>query len=181
MRPRATKVHVPREHIVQQPSIAFNRYAFLTLCVLFLLAVSGFAQQLGTTVVSGEVSDPQSAMVRGAQIVAVQRSTGLQRTTTSNGSGLFAINDVAPGDYELRVSAAGFATYVAPVHLEVGQQATVKIRLGVERQETTVDVSDLEITEEVNTTSSVVDGVVNSRQIDNLPLNGRNFLELALL
>jgi hypothetical protein len=132
-------------------------------------------------VVSGEVSDPQGALVRGAQIVAAQTTTGLQRTTTSNGSGLFVINDVAPGKYELRVSAAGFAPYVGPVRLEVGQQATVRIRLSLQSQQTTVDVSDLEITEEVSTTSSVVDGVVNSRQIDNLPLNGRNFLELALL
>src|SRR5882672_5740605 len=74
--------------------------ALLTLWVLFLFVAGGSAQELGTGVIRGEVSDPQSAVVHGAQVTAVQISTGLQRGTTTANSGLFALNDLAPGDYQ---------------------------------------------------------------------------------
>jgi outer membrane receptor protein involved in Fe transport len=81
----------------------------------------------------------------------------------------------------MKVVAAGFAGYESLVHLEVGQQANLKIRLSVKEQLTVVQIDDANSIAEVNTVSSVVDGVVTSAQIDNLPLNGRNFLELSLL
>lgn len=154
---------------------------FLTLSVPLFLAAPGFAQELGTGVISGEVIDPQNAVVRNAQVSAVQKSTSLERRTTTNASGFFAINNLAPGAYELRVAAAGFAEFVSPVQLEVGQQASLKVRLGVQKQQTVINIDDTDAIPLVDTASSVVDGVVNSEQIDNLPLNGRNFLELALL
>jgi len=146
-----------------------------------LLSASGFAQELGTGVISGEVSDPQNAVVNNAHVTAVQKTTGLARATTTNTSGLFAINDLAPGIYELRVVAPGFADYISPLQLEVGQQASLKIRIGLQKQTTVININDTDWVPLVNTVSSVVDGVVDSEQIDNLPLNGRNFLELALL
>jgi hypothetical protein len=146
-----------------------------------LLSASGFAQELGTGVISGEVSDPQNAVVNNAHVTAVQKTTGLARATTTNASGLFAINDLAPGIYELRVVAPGFADYISPLQLEVGQQASLKIRIGLQKQTTVININDTDWVPLVNTVSSVVDGVVDSEQIDNLPLNGRNFLELALL
>ena len=151
------------------------------LSVLFLLVAAGWAQELGTGVLSGEVSDPQGAVVRGAQITTVQKTTGLQRITATNNSGLFVVNNLVPGDYELHIAAAGFADYSAVVHLEVGQQTNLRIRLSLQKQQTVIDIDDADAAAQVNTVSSVVDGVVNSSQIDNLPLNGRNFLELALL
>ena len=157
------------------------RRALLMISALFLFAASGAAQELGTGVIRGEVSDPQSAVVHGAQVTAIQTTTGLQRSTTTANSGLFAVNDLTPGDYRVKVLADGFAEYEAPVHVEVGQQANLKIRLSVKAQRTVIDIDDTDAVLSVNTVSSVVDGVVNSEQIDNLPLNGRNFLELALL
>src|SRR5467141_5207046 len=152
----------------------------LIISALFLFVASGTAQELGTGVIRGEVSDPQSAVVHGAQVTAIQTTTGLQRSTTTANSGLFAVNDLAPGDYRVKVVADGFAEYEAPVHLEVGQQANLKIRLSVKAQRTVIEIDDTDAVSLVNTVSSVVDGVVNSEQIDNLPLNRRNFLELAL-
>jgi outer membrane receptor protein involved in Fe transport len=151
------------------------------LTLVLFLAVPGFAQELGTGVISGEVSDPQDAVVRDAQVSAVQKNTGLERKTTTNASGFFAFNNLAPGAYELRVVAAGFADHVSPVQLEVGQQASLKVRLGLQKEQTVINIDDTDAIPLVDTASSVVDGVVNSQQIDNLPLNGRNFLELALL
>jgi Carboxypeptidase regulatory-like domain/TonB dependent receptor len=164
---------------VPQREISAANRSILLLSIFFLVSCTGFGQELGTSVISGEVSDPQGAIVRDANVTAIQKSTGLARTTTSNASGLFVINNLAPGAYELRVAGVGFADYVAPVQLEVGQQASLKVRLGIQQQQTVLNIVDPIAL--VDTTSSVVDGVVNSEQIDNLPLNGRNFLELALL
>jgi hypothetical protein len=160
---------------------AFHGHALSSFFLCLLLAGVALAQELGAGVITGEISDPQSALVHGAQIMVKQKSTGVERTTTSNTSGLFAVNDLAPGDYEVRVVVSGFADYVAPVHLEVGQQASLRVRLSLSQQRTVVEIDDSENIAPVNTVSSVVDGVVNSGQIENLPLNGRNFLELALL
>ena len=158
-----------------------NRVVLVCLTVLLSLAPAGFAQEPGTGVISGEAFDPQGAVVRGARVTAVQKGTGLARATVTNDSGLFIINNLAPGAYELRVVAMGFGDYIAPVKLEVGQQASLKVRLSLQQQKTVIDIDDADAFPLVDTASSVVDGVVNSQQIDNLPLNGRNFLELALL
>jgi hypothetical protein len=157
------------------------RRGLLALSVLVLFASTVSAQELGTGVIRGEVADPQSAVVHDARVTVIQTTIGLQRATTTTNSGLFAINDLAPGDYRVKVSAAGFAEYEAVVRVEVGQQANLKIRLSVKAERTVIEINDSENVPLVNTVSSVVDGVVNSEQIDNLPLNGRNFLELALL
>ena len=161
--------------------VATGSWIFLVCGFCLLLAATSGAQELGAGIVSGEVSDPQGAVIKGAQVIASQKISGLQRTTATNDSGLFAINDVAPGDYEISVSATGFASHVQQVHLEVGRQVSLRIRMTVQSQQTVIDVNDVDSAAQVNTVSSVVDGVVNSRQIENLPLNGRNFLELALL
>src|SRR5712691_11434874 len=79
--------------------------AFLVIATLFLLVPAASAQELGTGVIRGEVFDPQSALVHGAQVTAFQETTGLQRCTTTSNSGLFAVNDLAPGDYNVKVVA----------------------------------------------------------------------------
>src|ERR1700674_71295 len=158
-----------------------NPPAFFIISLLFLFAAAASAQELGTGVIRGEVSDPQNAVVHGALVTAIQTGTGVQRSTTTATLGLFVVNDLAPGDYQVKVVATGFADYQAAVRLEVGQQANLKIHLSVKEQRTVIQIDDTDAVPLVNTVSSVVDGVVNSEQIDNLPLNGRNFLELALL
>ena len=81
----------------------------------------------------------------------------------------------------MHVSAGSFADYIAPVQGEIGQHPNLKVRLSVQQQQTVISIDDTEAMPLVDRPSSVVDGVVTSQQIDNLPLNGRNFLELALL
>jgi Carboxypeptidase regulatory-like domain len=148
---------------------------------LLLWAIAMGAQELGTAVLNGDVTDPQGAVVSAAHVSARNIANGALRTTTSSKAGLFVFNDLAPGAYQVKVEAVGFAPAQSTLRLEVGQQANLPIQLSVERAQTTIEIDDGDKTELVNTVSSVVDGVVNSRQIDNLPLNGRNFLELALL
>ncbi len=146
-----------------------------------LLALIVVGQEFGTAVLSGNVADPQGAAVSGAQVTAKYIPTGVTRTTETSETGLFVFNDLVPGEYEVLIQAKGFALAITQVRLEVGQQTNLKSPLSLEKQRTTVVVKEPEWAPPVNTISSVVDGVVNSEQIENLPLNGRNFLELALL
>ena len=146
-----------------------------------LLALIVVGQEFGTAVLSGNVADPQGAAVSGAQVTAKYIPTGVTRTTETSETGLFVFNDLVPGEYEVLIRAKGFALAITQVRLEVGQQTNLKSPLSLEKQRTTVVVKETEWAPPVNTISSVVDGVVNSEQIENLPLNGRNFLELALL
>jgi len=152
----------------------------LVLAVLILIP-NLFSQELGTGVIGGQVFDPSGAVLSGARVTATQIGTEIRRTTSTNASGFFVINNLAPGSYEVRVEANGFSEHASTLELEVGQQSNVKVHLSVQTQQTVVDIDDRNIVPLVDTTASVVDGVVTSAQIENLPLNGRNFLELALL
>jgi hypothetical protein len=154
----------------------------ILLCLaLSFSAASANAQGLGTAALSGDVSDPQGAVVSGVEVKARNLATSIQRTASTNRDGIFVLNNLAPGDYEVKVSAAGFGPQVAHVRLEIGQQQNLKLHLQLQKNETTIDINDTETAPLVNTTSSIVDGVIGSHQIDSLPLNGRNFLELSLL
>ena len=143
-----------------------------------LCVASAFAQD--SAVLNGDVLDPSGAAVSGAAITVQSKATGISRTATTNATGLFIVNALSPGEYDVRISATGFDTTTSQVRLEVGQQRDLKIRLQLksERVNVLVNSTDAPL---VNTTSSIVDGVISSEQIDSLPLNGRNFLELSLL
>ncbi len=117
----------------------------------------------------------------GADIVVQSKATSLSRTATSNNAGLFVVNGLAPGQYEVRINAMGFNPTVTQVQLEVGQQQDLKIPLSLQTAQTTVNIAATDAGPLVNTTTSIVDGVISSQQIDSLPLNGRNFMELSLL
>jgi hypothetical protein len=154
----------------------------ILLCLVALLCVMpAFGQDLGSAVLSGDVTDPAGAAVVDAEVTAQSKATAVARSTTTNGSGHFVLNQLAPGDYSLSVTSKGFGPTVTQVQLEVGQQQSLKIKLQMQTAQTTVDISAADAGPQVNTTSSLVDGVISSQQIDSLPLNGRNFMELSLL
>jgi hypothetical protein len=154
----------------------------IVLCLAALaLAVSAFGQDLGSAVLSGDVTDPSGAVVSGAAVTVQTKATGLSRSATTNGTGLFIVNGLAPGAYEVRIAAKTFSSTVTNVQLEVGQQQNLKIHLAPESAQTTVTIASTDAAPLVNTSTSIVDGVINSQQIDSLPLNGRNFMELSLL
>src|SRR5687767_8344042 len=140
-----------------------------------------YAQQSATATLSGAVRDPNSALVSGAQVIVTQNATGLRRETTSNDDGFFVITNLAAGTYDVEVRAEGFAKQKIPgVKLQVGQTSSLEVPLAVTVQETVTLDHRLNY-DLVNTTTAVVDGVIRDFEIERLPLNGRNFLELALL
>jgi hypothetical protein len=130
--------------------------------------------------ISGTVKDPSGAVVGGAQVTATLAGTGATRSTTANAEGYFLISTLQPGEYKLQVRSSGFAeATLEKITVEVGQTARVQIALALGATTTEVQVGVEAIA--VDTERSTVGGVITTRQIDQLPLNGRNYLELARL
>jgi hypothetical protein len=130
--------------------------------------------------VEGIVTDSSGAVVAGATVTATSLATGAARTATSDARGAFVIATLKPGDYSLKVSSKGFVDFVAPnVSVQVGQTTRVEAGLSVQVLTENVDVTAPSVA--VDTSQTSIGGVVNLRQINELPLNGRNYLELARL
>jgi Carboxypeptidase regulatory-like domain len=92
--------------------------------IVLLICVGAAAQELGTAVLNGDVTDPQGAVVGNARVTARNTATDARRVTTSSNAGLFVFNDLIPGQYEVRVDAQGFTPSDASVRLQVGQLAS---------------------------------------------------------
>ena len=153
-------------------------------CALFLLAIVGFSAfalaQLPTGTILGDVRDPAGSLIPGAMVTAKNVENGQTRTATSSSSGTYRFSALPVGAYEVRVGASGFQTEARTgVTLEVGQEAIVNFALKVGELTQTVEVSaDAQL---VNTTSSSLGGVVGAAQVADLPLNGRNYIDLTFL
>ena len=151
--------------------------------VLMILALAGvaMAQTGATATLRGQVRDPQGRAVSGAKVTVTSAATGLVREAPSDETGAFAITDLAPGDVTITVTAPNFAEQrYTDVKLRVGQTLDLPVPLSVAGVNEAVTVAGTAVGV-VDTSSSVVDAVIGSQAIDKLPLNGRNFLELALL
>ncbi|HYE14805.1 MAG TPA: TonB-dependent receptor [Pyrinomonadaceae bacterium] len=155
--------------------------AALAVCAALSLAHAAAAQQLASSSLRGSVVDPNGAVIPGAKIKAAQRETGAERTTTTNDEGQFVIPGLPVGRYDVTAEHVGFKTAtVKDVLLQVGQSFTLDIRLEVGSIGIIID-GDLPPSQPINTYSAVVENVISDQEIAALPLNGRNFLELALL
>jgi Carboxypeptidase regulatory-like domain/TonB dependent receptor-like, beta-barrel len=155
------------------------------LCVLLVglaLAVappSAFAQVSGGTI-SGQVTDPSGAAVPGAQVVIHNMDTGIVRNVRSNAAGYYSAPNLLPGNYEVSATATGFArALAADVTLNVGAQVAVNLSLPVRSASQAVTVSAA--VPAVNTTDATLSGVVGSKAVVSLPLNGRDWTSLAQL
>ncbi|HEX2268602.1 MAG TPA: carboxypeptidase regulatory-like domain-containing protein [Pyrinomonadaceae bacterium] len=155
------------------------RSASAVLILVFVLAGSALGQQAAKATLTGTVTDPNNAVVAGVRVTATQTATGIRRETVTNHEGLYVLTDLAPGEYEVRAALEGFATSViSQIPLQVGQTITVNVALQVG---TITTICDLSSTSLIDNRETSVQGVIQTREVESLPLNGRNFLELALL
>jgi hypothetical protein len=148
------------------------------IALIVLTASRGFAQITSATI-SGTVKDQTQAVLPGVEVVVKNVDTGLTRSALTDGNGYFTIPGLPPGTYETRASLQGFATVVERVTLAVAQEAGLSLMMrvtGAEESITVVGASAL-----VDTRSAAMSAVVTEKTISELPLNGRNYIDLALL
>src|SRR5271163_3499941 len=151
----------------------------LGLVVLLLVTVSAcFAQSTAT--LSGVVTDPTGAVVPGAQVIVHSLATGLDRQLVTDNAGLYVAPSLVPGDYQVQVKASGFSLYtVKSVTLEVDQRVTVNMALALSTAGETVQVESA--ASQIETQTMTVGQVIGSNTVQELPLNGRHFLDLTVL
>ena len=139
-----------------------------------------FAQTtVGTGSIVGTVSDPSGAVVNGADVTITNLTTGQIIRLTTNSSGAFNSGALIPGDYKTRISSKGFNSAEVLTTVLVGNTATVNVTLPIGQENQVVEVQGSTV--QVNLEQASVQGVLNAQQIENLPVNGRNFLDLAQL
>jgi hypothetical protein len=152
------------------------------LCCCFLVMGSIWAGpasgQIMSAAIKGRVIDSSDAAIAGATVVVRQKQIGAQRVAETQPDGLYRVESLGPGEYEMEVIRPGFGPEVYGLTLRAGDFLTVNFRLEVAQLTETVVVKEIS---GINTSDFTLEGHVARFQIENLPLNGRNFLELARL
>lgn len=134
---------------------------------------------VSTGSISGTVTDPTDAAVAGAQVTITNKDTGQVLNPLTNSTGAYNSGALTPGTYVVRVEAKGFKTTQITVTVQVGVTSSANVKLEVGSESAIVEVTGEAIS--VNTEQPTVQGVLTAEQIDNLPIDGRNFLSLAQL
>jgi Carboxypeptidase regulatory-like domain/TonB dependent receptor len=161
-----------------------RQMSYLLFSLGFLCAGASSAWAQATTAagtLQGTVTDPTAAVIPGANVTISNKSTGLQRTETTNNTGSYVFNLLPAGIYEVRVTAKGFASGLYEnVELFVGRTTTIDARLSPSQQTETVTVEaggaalvDLQKTD--------VSQPISPAEVENMPLNSRDFVSLAIL
>jgi hypothetical protein len=152
-----------------------------TLLSAFMTILCGITvcAQMVTSNLQGTVTDPSGAVVAGSSVTAANLETGLQRTTTTNSEGFYRFNLLPRGEYEVRAAKSGFNNGTLKTVLTVGDTITANVVLRVSGQAEQVNVT-AEATQVDTATSQIQEGVTQA-QIANLPVNDRNFQQLANL
>ncbi|HTJ30541.1 MAG TPA: carboxypeptidase regulatory-like domain-containing protein, partial [Acidobacteriaceae bacterium] len=149
------------------------------LAFFMLAGVSLSAQQI-TGNIRGTVTDPTGAVIQGAEVTAQQTETGLSRSATTDRNGSYILLELPIGHYHLQIAAKGFQEYAQDgITLNVNETASVSPHLAVGSEKTQVLVSADAALIEPTVTS--MGEVVQQRELEDLPLNGRNFTQLGLL
>ena len=154
---------------------------FYLVLLLWLVACSVAEAQTHRGSVRGTVYDANLAAVRGAQIELTRQETGSLRVTTSGDEGEYALSSLQPGSYRLTVTATGFATFPQEFVLAVNQELRLDVQLEIAAISDPYPIEIITSATELKKDSASVGTVIENRQIEGLPLDGRNFYELSLL
>jgi Carboxypeptidase regulatory-like domain len=160
-------------------AIRFSVIVLAALALVLSPAVALAQTTISTGSIVGTVTDPSGAVVGGAKVQIKNKATGQVITTNSSSAGTFSSGALTPGEYEVRVESQGFKSAEVPVVVQVNTTASANVKLAVGESSQVIEVQGSEVA--VNTEQATVQGVLTAQQIDNLPINGRNFLDLAQL
>jgi hypothetical protein len=162
-----------------RPFVLSAVLAALAMLVSLVLPFASAQVSVSTGSVSGTVTDPQGAAVPNAKVTISNKDTGISQTLATSDSGTFTSGALAPATYVVRVEAKNFKTYQTTLAVQVGQIATANARLEIGDSSSVIEVTSSAI--QVNSEQSAVQDVLTAADIDQLPVNGRNFLDLATL
>ena len=136
--------------------------------------------QLNTASLNGTVTDPNGAVVAGAAVLVTNKDTNTERVTKTNDTGFFYVGSLPPGTYSVSASRQGFSIAKEPdLTLQVAQVATLNIVLAVGSEKQTIEVTTSTVSLEA--TSASLGSVLPEQEVQDLPLNGRQFSELLQL
>ncbi len=167
----------------------FNRFngatavlgAILALMVAApLLQQTAYAQATNAAgAIQGTITDPKGAILPGAEITITSLATGAKKVLVSDSGGFYSVSSLSPGQYLVVVVDAGFAKTTTTLTVQLGNTSNgdLRLKLGAATEQVVVSSEALQ----VNTVQSTVEGVLTEQQIDNLPISGRNFLDLSQL
>ncbi len=152
----------------------------LLLVVIAIFGEPAAAQAtIQTGSIQGTITDSSGAVVPGAKITINNNATGQTVQLTGTGTGSYSSGALIPGEYSVKIEKEGFSTQLLKLTVQVGvvTAGNTRLQVGQAAQEVTVEGSAVQ----VNTEQATLQGVLNAQQIDQLPINGRNFIDLAQL
>lgn len=152
-------------------------FSILLVCLMSFFATTAHGQATGTIV--GTVADDSGAVIPGAAVTVTNKGTETARTLATNAEGLYSAPALPSGDYEVRVERQGFRTVVRQAQVQTGGTTTVNLSLspGATKEVVTVEAASAQI----NYDSNTVQGVIQRETIQDIPINGRSFLQLATM
>jgi hypothetical protein len=159
---------------------ALGALAMLSTLFLWLLLLGGIAYAQSTASLNGTVTDPAGSVVAGAKVVVTNQATGVATTTQTDNAGAYLFPSLPIGIYRIECSFTGFETgVVKDLKLDVAMTVTKNLQLQVgqvtERVEITADSAAIE------TATTSIGQVINDKTVQDIPLNGRHFVDLSLL
>src|SRR6266849_4860981 len=151
----------------------------LRAALVFSTATMRAQSTTATGSIQGTITDPSGAVVSGVPITVTSQITGQEFHLVSSAAGTYNSGAILPGTYLVRIDAKGFRAVSFPIVVRVGvvSAGNVKLQLGAELRVLTVESSAVN----VNTEQATIQGVLTPEQMEDLPANGRNFLDLAQL
>jgi len=155
-----------------------KRLVLAVLVVLFLAAAANAQTFRGA--INGTVTDPSGAVIPNAAVKATEAATGIDHNTVTTSDGAFSLQDIPLGFYKVTVTAAGFPAYtVDKVEVSAGTIYTLQVKLTMQQQSTTVEVSAAAVS--LDTTTATQSTFLTSDVVADIPLNGRDFTQLITI
>src|SRR3984893_11051188 len=157
-----------------------HRISLLLVAMVLTFVIPQSASAQATATLNGVVRDSSGAVILQAAVTLQNTDTGTERESLTNDSGLYVFVSVPPGEYVLKVAKVGFTTATqAGLHVLVNQASTQDFTLGVGSTQQSVTVEATRVA--LETANATLGTVVQSKQVTDLPLNGRNFTQLLAL
>jgi hypothetical protein len=162
----------------KHPQLYFTLLLLSAICIFFSVQNLNAQQNISAATLSGTVEDTNGAVIASANVMALNTQTGQSAAVKSDAGGRFHFSYLAVGNYEISAGADGFSHVMRPLTLTVGQTLEIKLVLPVSGVSVNIRIEPEPV---VETTRTQVSETILPKDVESLPLNGRNFLDLALL